>query len=88
VIEIAMEGFFNRMKHARDLDKKHIQRKAFTDLLKFMKDQGLKPNFQDKLQPLILNTQLVKFGNEKLFKKLEKYFYKAHELLIMIESSS
>jgi hypothetical protein len=24
VIEIAMEGFFNRMKNARDLDKKHI----------------------------------------------------------------
>ena len=53
-----------------------------------MKDQGLKPNFQDKLQPLIINSQLIKFDNENLHKKLEKYFYKAHELLIMIESSS
>jgi hypothetical protein len=49
-----MAGMFERLKVVRDLDKKHFQRRAFIDLLKFMKDQGLKPNYQDKLQPLLI----------------------------------
>jgi len=40
-----MGGLFERLKTVRDLDKKHFQRRAFMDLLRFMKDQGLKPNF-------------------------------------------
>lgn len=41
VLEDVMEGLFERLKTVRDLDKKHIQRRALIDLLKFMKDQGL-----------------------------------------------
>ena len=48
-LEYMLAGMFERLKIVRDLDKKHFQRRAFIDLLKFMKDQGLKPNFQDKL---------------------------------------
>lgn len=44
-LEYVMGGLFERLKTVRDLDKKHFQRKAFMDLLRFMKDQGLKPNF-------------------------------------------
>ena len=48
-LEHAMSGMFERLKTVRDLNKKHLQRRAFIDLLKFMKDHGLKPNFQDKI---------------------------------------
>jgi len=48
-LEYVMSGMFERLKIVRDLDKKHFQRRAFIDLLKFLKDEGLKPNFQDKL---------------------------------------
>lgn len=44
-LEYVMAGLFERLKVVRDLDKKHFQRRAFIDLLKFMKDEGLKPNF-------------------------------------------
>ena len=69
-----MDGFFERLKTVRDLDKKHIQRKALIDLLKFMKDQGLQPNFQDKLQPWIINSRLVQSNEPELQARLEKYF--------------
>ena len=48
-LEWVMAGMFERIKIVRDLDKKHFARRAFIDLLKFMKNEGLKPNFQDKL---------------------------------------
>ena len=48
-LENVMSGLFDRLKVVRDIDKKHFQRRAFMDLLRFMKDSGLKPNFQDKL---------------------------------------
>jgi hypothetical protein len=35
-----------RMQEVRALNKKYLQKKAFYDLLKFMKDEGLRPNFQ------------------------------------------
>jgi hypothetical protein len=34
-----------RMSEVRALNKKYLQKKAFFDLLKFMKDEGLRPNF-------------------------------------------
>ena len=37
-IESMMDGFFERLKIVGDVNKKHIQRKAMIDLLKFMKD--------------------------------------------------
>ncbi len=40
-IENVISGLFERLKIVRDINKKHIQRRAFIDLLKFMKDQGL-----------------------------------------------
>jgi hypothetical protein len=48
-LEAVMGGLFERLKTVRDLNKKHLQRRAFIDLFKFMKDQGLKPNYQDRL---------------------------------------
>jgi hypothetical protein len=80
-LEVVMAGLFERLKTVRDLDKKHIQRRAFIDLLKFMKDQGLKANFQEKLQPLLLQTSLTD-------PSLSKYYYKAHELLLIMHSAS
>ena len=65
-LEYVMAGMFERLKVVRDLDKKHFQRKAFMDLLRFMKDEGLKPNFQDKLQPLIVKSKLVNADDEQL----------------------
>lgn len=53
-----------------------------------MKDQGLKPNFQDKLQPLIIASKLVESTNPALSSRLAKYFYKARELLVITEQSS
>ena len=44
-LEWTMDGLFDRLKLVRDVDKKHVQRRAFIDLLKFMKDQGLSANF-------------------------------------------
>lgn len=87
-LECVMAGLFERLKIVRDLDKKHFQRRAFIDLLKFMKDEGLKPNFQDKLQPLIVESRLVYTSDTVLQTRLEKYFYKARELLLITESSS
>ena len=83
-----MAGLFERLKTVRDIDKKHFQRRAFIDLLKFMKDSGLRPNFQDKLQPFIIESHLVNTGDAKIQERLEKYFYKAQELLVIMESSS
>ena len=44
-LEDVMKGLFERLKVVRDIDKKHFQRRAYMDLLRFMKDSGLKPNF-------------------------------------------
>jgi len=87
-LEYVMAGMFGRLKAVRDLDKKHFQRRAFIDLLKFMKDEGLKPNFQDKLQPLIIHSKLVTIDDDHLQGRLKKYFYKAQELLLIMEASS
>lgn len=87
-LESVMAGMFERLKAVRDLNKKHLQRRAFIDLFKFMKDQGLKPNFQDRLQPLIIKSRLVNLQEEALQSRLESYFYKAQELLIITEASS
>jgi len=83
-----MAGLFERLKVVRDIDKKHFQRSAIIDLLKFMKEEGLKPNYQDKLQPLIIASRLVHTGDAVLQPRLEKYFYKSRELLLITESSS
>lgn len=83
-----MLGLFERLKTVRDIDKKHFQRRAYIDLLKFMKDSGLKPNFQDKLQPFIIKSHLFNTGDPTIQARLQKYFYKAQELLIIMESSS
>ena len=37
-----MAGFFERIAETRALNKKHIQRRAFIDLLIYLKDQGLR----------------------------------------------
>lgn len=44
-LEYTMEDLFDRLKLVREVDKKHVQRRALIDLMKFMKNQGLKANF-------------------------------------------
>ena len=83
-----MAGMFDRLKAVRDLDRKHFQRRAFIDLLKFMKDQGMKSNFQDKLQPFIVQSRLVNTKDPQIQARLEKYFYRAQELLLIMDASS
>ena len=46
-----------------------------------MKDQGLKPNFQDSIQPQLLEKSVLWEGEQK-------YFYKSYELMMMLNSSS
>mmetsp|Transcript_29535 Transcript_29535/g.44960 ORF Transcript_29535/g.44960 Transcript_29535/m.44960 type:complete len:312 (+) Transcript_29535:10293-11228(+) len=87
-LESTMAGMFDRLKSVRDINKKNFQRRAFIDLLKFMKDQGLRPNFQDKLQPHLLKSKLVEVDASELNEKLSKYFYRSQELLIITEASS
>jgi hypothetical protein len=36
-LEYTMDGLFDRLKQVRDVDKKHVQRRAYIDLQKFMK---------------------------------------------------
>jgi hypothetical protein len=76
-LQFTMEGMFDRLKHVRDLNKKNFQRRAFIDLLKFMKDQGLRANFQDKILPYLLNAELIQTNEEGLDGKLSLYFYKS-----------
>ena len=45
-VQNAIAGFFERLQDVRALNKKYLQKKAFYDLLKFMKDEGLRSNFQ------------------------------------------
>lgn len=87
-LEPVTAGFFGRLKTVRDLDKKHIQRRALIDLLKFMRGQGLSISFQDKLQAHMIEAPLIKQDNNDVQNKLQKYYLKAHELLIIMESSS
>lgn len=37
-LEYTIEDLFDRLKLVREVDKKHVQRRALVDLLKFMKD--------------------------------------------------
>lgn len=34
-----------RLEEVRAMNKKYLQKKAFYDLLRYMKDEGLRPNF-------------------------------------------
>jgi hypothetical protein len=65
------------MQDVRALNKKYLQKKAFYDLLKFMKDEGLRSNFQTEIQPLLIEC-----------KKQAPYFVKAYETFILLKSSS
>jgi hypothetical protein len=93
-IENMISGLFERLKIVRDINKKHIQRRAFIDLLKFMKEQGLQHNFQSNILPTFMETSIVSFkttGSGALSSQGEdfkKYYYKAHELLLMLENAS
>jgi hypothetical protein len=61
-----------------------------------MKEQGLQHNFQSSILPTFLETQIVKFkkGGQYFQSKevngedFKKYYFKAHELLLMLENAS
>ena len=83
-----MVGMLDRMKTVRELDKKHIQRRALIDLLKFLRDQGLTTNFQGKLQHHIVESQLIEPDDTQVKGKLSNYYFKAHECLLMMQETS
>ncbi len=66
-----------RLQDVRALNKKYLQKKAFYDLLKFMKDEGLRSNFQTEFQPLLIQCN-----------KQSSYFVRAYETFILLKSSS
>lgn len=87
---------FERLKIVRDINKRHIQRRAFIDLLKFMKEQGLQHNFQSNIHPMILDNTIVSlkgiaksgFSTGLQGEEFKKYYLKSHELLLMLENAS
>lgn len=79
---------FERLKVVREVNKRHIQRRAFIDLLKFMKEQGLQHNFQSQLQSMLLDNRIVKLKELTRGEEFRRYYMKSHELLMMLESSS
>lgn len=46
-----------RLQEVRALNKKYLQKKAFYDLLKFLKDEGLRSNFSHDFQEMTLKSQ-------------------------------
>lgn len=44
-LEETIGGFMERLGEVRAINKKYLQKKAFYDLLSFMKGEGLRPNF-------------------------------------------
>ena len=66
-----------RMQDVRALNKKYLQKKAFYDLLKFMKDEGLRSNFQTEFQSLLIQCE-----------HQSPYFVRAYETFILLKSSS
>lgn len=79
---------FERLKVVRDVNKRHIQRRAFIDLLKYMKEQGLTHNFQSNLHPMLMETRIVTLKDVQRGDDYKKYYLKSHELLLMLENSS
>ncbi len=87
-VESVSQQIFERIHLTRESGKKHIQRRAFIDLLKYLKGEGLSANFETSLTPHIMKSKLCKTGVGALDNDLRKYFFKAHELNLMIENSS
>ena len=66
----------------RDANKKHIQRRALIDLLKFLKEQGLQQNFSLTPTPFLVEAQVLA---DRAF---AGYYYKSHEVGLMLASAS
>jgi len=75
-LQEVIDIFMARMIDVRALNKKNVQKRAFYDLMSYMKDEGLRPNFQKELQPFILDC-----------KEMTPYFYKAYESHVMLKST-
>lgn len=87
-VENATQTLFERLKIVRELNKRHIQRRAFIDLQKYFKEQGMQHNFQSTLLPMLLETQIVTLPNTPGGADMRKYYLKAHELMMMLENAS
>lgn len=66
----SISGFFERLQEVREINKKNIQKRAYYDLLKYLKDQGMRSNFKEDLQPLLMKAPIQ--DDQK------SYFYKAY----------
>jgi hypothetical protein len=94
-VESATQTLFERLMIVRELNKRHIQRRALIDLQKYLKEQGLQHNFQSTILPLLLETPITQVNSQTLSltkvgaqNDFRKYYLKAHELMLMLESAS
>ena len=81
----AINGFMERLQDVRAADKKHIQVRAYYDLLKYMKVQGLRTSASTALDR---DIQQKIIDNKMDTEGLGKYFYKAYETYSMLRSAS
>jgi hypothetical protein len=65
------------MADVRALNKKNPQKRAFYDLLSYLKEEGLRSNFQSELQPMIVEC-----------KSPTPYFLKAYEVYLMLRGTT
>ena len=80
--EYIIPSIFERIQTSRATNKKHIQRKGFSDLLKFLKQQGLSIGKEKvNLNELLVETRTMENKEEM------KYFYSSFELFTMLENS-
>lgn len=83
VFEDSMAGFFERLADVRAVNKKHIQKRAFYDLLRYFKNQGIRSTTSEDIQSLLIQHKIASppAGTTN-------YFYRAYEVYLMLSNSS
>lgn len=78
-----MAGFFERLADVRAVNKKHIQKRAFYDLLRYFKNQGIRSTTSEDIQSLLIQHKIASppAGTTN-------YFYRAYEVYLMLSNSS
>lgn len=79
VFEEAMGGFFERLADVRAVNKKHIQKRAFYDLLRYFKSQGIRSTVSEDVQSLLIESKVV-----DSLPDTTNYFYRAYETFLML----
>lgn len=83
----ATDGFMERLSEVRAINKKHVQVKAYYDLLRFMKSQGVVQSSFDstaKIQQLLVDIKMADYSTTET----KAHFYKSFETYTMLMSAS